>query len=143
MDIKGLCDVVRETSYAIHLCHANGYGEKVYENALAHRLRKIGIKVEQQFRIPVFDEDGTLIGDFSGDLLVEDELLLELKVVKALAPEHEGQLLAYLKGCRKEHGLLINLGSYRFEIKKYRWTERPADPNPDIRWDPPTKNPPN
>lgn len=122
MDIKVLCDKVREISYDIHLYHGHGHLEKVYENALAHRLRKAGFSVEQQFPIKVYDEDGTLIGDYFADLFVEDRLIIELKTAKALAPEHEAQILGYLKSSRIEHGLLINFGSYKFEIKKYVWS---------------------
>jgi len=69
------------------------------------------------------DEDGTLIGDYAADLLVDGWLVLELKTVKALAPEHEAQILGYLKSSRLSHGLLINFGAYKFEIRKYVWTE--------------------
>ena len=51
--MKELCDVVRETAYAVHLYHGHGHLEKVYENALAHRLRKAGIAVEQQYPLTV------------------------------------------------------------------------------------------
>ncbi len=119
MDMKALCDQVRQTSYDIHAYHGHGHLEKVYENALAHRLKKIGLKAEQQHPIDVYDEDGTLLGEFFADLLAEGELVIELKAVKAFAPEHEAQILGYLKSSRKEHGLLINFGSYKFEIRKY------------------------
>ncbi len=69
-----LCGLVRETAYSIHLYHGHGHLEKVYENALVHRLRKIGLEVKQQFPVRVFDEDGTVIGDFFADLLVEEIL---------------------------------------------------------------------
>ena len=80
---------------------------------MAHRLRKAGLDVEQQHPIKVYDEDGTLIGDYLADLLVEKVLILELKAAKALAPEHEAQILGYLKSSRLEHGLLVNFGSYK------------------------------
>ncbi len=121
-DIKALCDQVRQTAYDIHVYHAHGHLEKVYENALAHRLTKVGLKVKQQQPINVFDEDGTLIGEYLADLLVEDLLIVELKTAKALAPEHEAQILGYLKSARLEHGLLINFGSYKFEIRKFAWS---------------------
>ena len=121
-DIRALSDRVRQTAYDIHVYHAHGHLEKVYENALAHRLRKAGIEVEQQHPIHVFDEDGTLIGDYLADLLVEGVLLVELKAAKSLAPEHEAQVLGYLKSARIEHGLLINFGSYKFEIRKFIWS---------------------
>lgn len=121
-----LCDVIRETSYAIHEYHGQGHLEKVYENALAHRLTKAGLKVHQQHPIKVYDEDGTAIGDYLADLLVETRLIIELKAVRAIADEHVAQILGCLKSSRIEHGLLINFGSYRFQIKKYILTPNPA-----------------
>ena len=116
---KALCDHIRQIAFEIHVYLGHGHLEKVYENALAHRLKKAGIKAEQQCPIQVFDEDGTLIGDYFADLLVEGEIIVELKAAKIIAPEHEAQLLGYLKSARKGHGLLINFGAYRFEIRKY------------------------
>ncbi|MBU4201463.1 MAG: GxxExxY protein [Verrucomicrobia bacterium] len=120
--INELCDAVRETAYAIHVYHGHGHLEKVYENALAHRLRKAGLDVKQQHPIQVLDEDGTPIGDYYADLLVENILIVELKAAKTLADEYVAQLLGYLKSTRIEHGLLINFGSYKFAIKKYALT---------------------
>lgn len=117
MGIKALCDKLRQIAYDIHVFHGHGHLGKVYENALAHRLRKAGMEVRQQHPVPVFDEDGTPIGDYYADLLVEGMLIIELKTAKALAPEHEAQILGYLKSSRLEHGLPINFGSY--------WGERP------------------
>ena len=125
--INQLCDIVRETAYAIHLYHSHGHLEKVYENALTHRLRKAGMEVKQQHPIQVYDEDGTIIGDYSADLLLDSRLLIELKACKTLANEHTAQLLGYLKSSRVEHGLLINFGSYQFQIKKYAMGERKED----------------
>jgi len=59
--------------------------EKIYENALAHRLGKAGLNVRQQHPIQVFDEDGTILGDFYADLVVEGKLIVELKAVKSIA----------------------------------------------------------
>ena len=117
--IKALCDQVRQMAFDIHVYHGHGHLEKVYENALGHRLRKAGLRAEQQAQIRVFDEDGTEIGEYFADLLVEDELVIELKAAKALAPEHEAQILGYLKSSRKGHGLLINFGSFKFQIRKF------------------------
>ncbi len=120
-----LCDQVRETAYAIHQYHGNGYLEKVYENALANRLRKAGLKVEQQHRLIIHDEDGSEIGEYFAGLLIEDELIIELKACKSIHDEHKAQLLNYLKGAGKEHGLLINFGSYKFFIQKFARTIKP------------------
>jgi GxxExxY protein len=117
--MKALCDQVRETSYAIHEYHGNGYLEKVYENALAHRLRKAGLDVKQQLPITIHDEDGTVIGEYFADIVVNDSLILELKACKHLTNEHESQLLHYLKATNIEHGLLINFGTFKFEIEKF------------------------
>ncbi len=114
-----LCDLVRETSFAIHTFHRNGHLEKVYENALAHRLRKLGLNVLQQHPLTVFDEDGTILGEYFADLLIEGQLIVELKAAKSVADEHIAQLLGYLKSSRIETGLLINFGSAKLHIKKY------------------------
>jgi GxxExxY protein len=118
-DIMKLCDIVRETGYAAHRFLRNGHVEKVYENSLANRLRKQGLKVVQQHPLSVFDEDGTLLGDFKADLFIEDHLIIELKAVRYASDEHVAQLLGYLRASRIEHGLLINFGAPRFQIKKY------------------------
>lgn len=123
--LNQLCDVVRETAYAIHVFHGHGHLEKVYENALAHRLRKAGLEVSQQHPIGVMDEDGTVIGEYFADLVVEGRLIVELKAVRALADEHTAQLPGYLKSTRVEHGLLINFGSFKFQIKKYARSASP------------------
>jgi len=96
-DIKLLCDVIREISFNIHCYLRNGHLEKIYENALLHRLTNNGIKVEQQYPLSVYDEDGTLLGDFYADLFVDNKLIVEIKACKALANEHIAQLLGYLR----------------------------------------------
>lgn len=115
--INDLCDIVRQTAYDMHVYHGNGHLEKVYENALVHRLRKAGFDVKQQHPLKVYDEDATVIGEYYADLIVE------LKAAKAIADEHVAQTLGYLKASRIEHGVLINFGSYRFQIRKYVFSQ--------------------
>ncbi len=129
-EIKALCDRVRETAYAIHRYHRQGHLEKIYQNALAHRLTRQGLRVEAQKRLNVYDEDGTLLGEFVADLVVEGKLLIELKAVGTLLDEHVAQLLGYLRSARLEDGLLINFGSPRLQIKKHVLTE-PSRPDPE------------
>jgi len=117
--INELCDLVRETSFAIHQYHRHGHLEKIYENALAHRLGKAGLNVQQQHPIQVFDEDGTILGDFYADLIIEGRIVVELKAVKSIADEHVAQLLGYLRSSRMEHGLLINFGAPELFVKKF------------------------
>jgi GxxExxY protein len=121
-DINQLCDVVRETSFAIHKYHRNGHLEKVYENALVHRLRKQGLRVEQQHPLTVYDEDGTILGEYLADLFVEDCLIVELKATKATTDEHVAQVLGYPKSSQIETGLLINFGAAKVHVKKYLMT---------------------
>ena len=118
-DIFTLCDVVRQTSFEIHQYLRSGHREQIYENALAHRLAKQGIKVEQQPELRVFDEDGTQLGYLKADLLLEDKLICEIKGARALVDEHVAQLLGYLRASRMNHGLLINFGAPRLEIRKF------------------------
>lgn len=118
-EIMKICNQVREKAYAIHMYHGNGYLEKMYENALANRLRKAGFEVSQQHRLVIHDEDGSEIGEYFADLLIGNELIIELKACKCVTNEHKAQLIHYLKGSGIEHGLLINFGSGKFFIKKY------------------------
>jgi len=117
--LNELCDEVRQTACDIHVYHGNGHLEKVYENALAHRLRKAGLDVKQQHPLKVHDEDGTVIGDYYADLVVADRLMVELKAAQRIPDEQVAQTPGYLKASRVEHGLLINFGSYRFQVRKY------------------------
>ena len=118
-EIMKLCDLIRDISFAIHVYHGNGYLEKVYENALVGRLRKSGLDIQQQQPLVIYDEDGTTLGEYFADIIVNGVLIIELKACKSLANEHLSQLLHYLKATGMEHGLLINFGSYKFELKKY------------------------
>ena len=77
----------------------------------------------------VRDEDGTILGDFFADLLVEGVIVVELKAVRAIADEHIAQLLGYLKSTRMEHGLLINFGSHKFQIKKFIMNNYTPEPD--------------
>jgi GxxExxY protein len=117
--INQLCDRIRETSFAIHKYHRNGHLEKIYENALFHRLRRQGIDVVSQAPLGVFDEDGTPLGEYFADLVAEKRLIVEIKACRTLADEHIAQILGYLRSSRIEHGLLINFGSPKLQIKKF------------------------
>jgi len=96
-----------------------GFLEKVYENALLIELRKAGLEVQQQFPLPVYYED-ILVGDYYADLIVNNEIVLELKAVTKLQKQHEVQLVNYLNGANVDIGLLINFGSSVSVKRKYR-----------------------
>nr|WP_294520936.1 GxxExxY protein [uncultured Rhodopila sp.] len=94
-----------------------GFLEKVYENALAHELRKAGLFVEQQHPVTVH-YDGAVVGSYAADLLVEKRVLVELKAVTALDAVHRAQCINYLKGSGLWLCLLLNFGTPRLEIKR-------------------------
>ena len=117
--IYELCDLVRQTAFDARKYLGSGHLEKVYENALAHRLRKAGILVIQQHPLSVRDEDGTLLGDYYADLFIDERLIVELKSARALAPEHSAQMLGYLRASGIRDGLLINFGGEKFACQKF------------------------
>lgn len=94
-----------------------GFLEKVYENALSIELKKSGLKVNQQYALPVF-YDNEKVGDYYADLFVEDSVIVELKAVKDLVPEFSAQVINYLRAADIQTGLLINFGKPKVEIKR-------------------------
>ena len=94
-----------------------GFLEKVYENALAYELRKHGYQVEQQFYINV-RYDNVVVGQYVADLLVDNEVLVEIKAIKCFDDIHVAQCLNYLKATGKTICLLLNFGSPKVEVKR-------------------------
>ncbi len=88
-----------------------GYGflEKVYEKSMIIELKKFHLYCESQFPIEVFYEEDK-VGQYFADIIVENVVILELKADKNLCPEHEAQLLNYLKATEIEVGMLLNFG---------------------------------
>ncbi len=95
----------------------HGFLEKVYENALAHELRKSGLPVVQQRGIEV-RYDGVVVGEYVVDLLVDGQVLVEIKTVRALDDVHSAQCLNYLKATGHHLCLLINFAKPRVEIRR-------------------------
>ena len=116
-DVIKLVDQIRETAFEVHRYFGPGHFERVYENALVHRLVKGGVELRQQAPITVHDEDGTVVGEYVADLVVEGTVLLELKSLRSLTAQHEAQLLNYLKATEIEVGLLLNFG-LKGEVKR-------------------------
>ena len=97
-----------------------GFLEKVYENAMAIELKKLGCKVLKQKNIKVY-YDNKEIGDYYADLVVNDLVIVELKASESLCEEHEAQLINYLKATKIEVGLLLNFGR-KAEFKRKIFT---------------------
>ncbi len=119
-EINELCDRIRQIGYEIHMYLGTGYLEKIYENALRHRLQKAGIQARSQLLTEVYDEDGFLLGEYQLDIVVENILVIELKAAKNIDDAHIAQLLGYLRSTKLHHGLLINFGSYKYQIRKFK-----------------------
>jgi GxxExxY protein len=96
-----------------------GFLEKVYENALAHELRKAGLAVQQQHPILV-RYDGIVVGDYVADLIVEGSVIVELKACKDLDDVHSAQCLNYVFATGLPVCLLLNFGKPRLQIKPFR-----------------------
>ena len=94
-----------------------GFLEKVYENAMFIELQKANLDTKQQFPIKVYYEN-ICVGDYYADLLVNDEIVVELKTVKAIDEIHIAQLLNYLKATNKKVGLILNFAKPKVEIKR-------------------------
>jgi len=85
-----------------------GLLESAYEVCLCHELSLNGLKIERQKAIPIFYRGIKLDGGYRLDLVVEDQVIVEIKTVSELLPVHEAQLLSYLKQTGGGRGLLIN-----------------------------------
>ena len=93
-----------------------GFLEKCYENALAHELRRAGLRVEQEVRLKVW-YDEIIVGEYVADLIVEGVVLVELKAIQGLDPIHSAQCINYLAATKLPICLLINFGR-RVEVKR-------------------------
>ena len=108
--IIGCCfDVINELG--------SGFLESVYEKSLVVVLQEKGLKVVSQASISV-EFRGQVVGEFFADILVEDKIVVELKAVKKIAPEHLAQVINYLKATGFETGLLVNFGCQKLEYRR-------------------------
>lgn len=94
-----------------------GFLESVYHNALLVALQQAGLNAKAEVPLQVKFRN-VVVGDFYADLLVEDKVVVELKAVKDLAPEHQAQVINYLKATGIEVGLLVNFGNPRLQYKR-------------------------
>ena len=112
-----LTEKIISCAYKVSNTLGSGFLEKVYENALAHELRKASLLVEQQFPIQVI-YDSILVGDYYADLLIEKRVILELKTVETLSDIHLAQCLNYLKATGLHICLLMNFHHPKLQIKR-------------------------
>lgn len=106
---SGITGLVLKAFFTVYNQLGYGFLEKVYENALMIELRKLGLKCAQQVAVPVFYETEK-VGNYTADIIVNDCVILELKAAETIIPEHEAQLVNYLRATDLEVGLLLNFG---------------------------------
>ena len=113
---KALTETIIRIYYRVYNKLGYGFLEKVYESAMMIEFRKEGIPALSQSPIKVIYEE-EVVGEYYADILVDDKVIVEIKATRALALEHEAQLLNYLKATDIEVGLLLNFGP-KPEIKR-------------------------
>ena len=114
---KSITQQIIGCAYKVANCLGPGFLEKVYENALCHEIGKASLEFSQQQSINVIYES-VVVGEYFADLLVQNEIVVELKAVKKLDARHFAQCMNYLKASGKRVGLLINFGSAKVEIRR-------------------------
>jgi len=104
-----ITSLIIKAFYNVYNTLGYGFLEKVYENAMMIELRKLGLECKKQVPLTVYYEE-IKVGDYFADIIVEDKVILELKSAEGLVPEHEAQLVNYLRATETEVGLLLNFG---------------------------------
>jgi GxxExxY protein len=115
--LNGITEKIIGCAYTVSNDLGCGFLEKVYENALAHEIRKAGCHCSQSQPIQVW-YDGTIVGNYEADLIVENCVIVELKSVRALDDIHIAQCLNYLKATGLHVCLLLNFGKPKVEVKR-------------------------
>lgn len=101
----------------VHRVLGPGFLESVYHNALLSEIAKTSLKAESEKRLQVYYNE-LIVGEFVADLVIEDNLIVELKAVQGLATAHSVQLVNYLTATRIDWGLLLNFGTSSLQYKK-------------------------
>lgn len=114
---KELTGEILKTCFEVSNELGAGFMESVYQNALLIAFRQKEISVKPQFPIAVIFR-GETVGNFIADFLVENKVIVEVKAVSNLAPEHQAQIINYLKATGIEVGLLVNFGTSRLQYKR-------------------------
>ena len=117
LELESLTEQVIGACIAVHRNKGPGFLESIYENSLKIEFRKRGIKAVFQQEVEVF-YDGELVGTHKLDVLVNGELVVELKAIKELEDVHFAQVRSYLRATNLKHGLLINFATLTLTVKR-------------------------
>jgi len=107
-DVEYIASLIIESAFKVHRSLGPGLLESVYEICLCHELTKGGLKFRRQVELPILYDGNKLESGLRIDVLVEDEVIVELKAVENIIPLYKAQVLTYLKLTGKRLGLLIN-----------------------------------
>ena len=122
MEINSITEQIIGSSIEVHKNLGPGLLESAYEECLAYELKCAGLSVIRQKPVPVIYKEIKLDYGYRIDLLIEDQVIVELKTVDFFHPVHEAQLLTYMRFAEKEIGLLINFHTTLLKngIKRYK-----------------------
>ena len=120
MNIEDLVKQIVQCAYNVRTKLSAGFLESVYLNALLIELHVNGLKADKEVPIIVYynNYNNHIVGEFRADIIVENAVIIELKATQHLSITNEAQLVNYLTATDIEHGLLINFGSEKIEIKR-------------------------
>ncbi len=117
IELNLITEKIIGAAYTVSNTLGAGFLEKVYENAMFLEISKMNLNVVKQQPLNVlYDEQ--IVGEYFADLIVENQVIVEIKAIKELTEIHQAQLMNYLVACNKRCGLLINFGKPRIEIKR-------------------------
>ena len=118
MDINEITYKINGAIFEVNRVLGSGFLEKVYENAFMIELKLRGLSARAQVPVSV-DYKGEMVGEYFADIVVEDQIIMELKAIATMQNIHEAQLLNYLKATGYKVGLLVNFTHPKAEIKRF------------------------
>ena len=117
MEYQGITEKIIGCAYRVYNKMGFGFLESVYEKCMMIELSKVGLSADFQCPITVYYE-GEVVGNFIADIVVNQDIIVELKSVRQLNKAHEVQRVNYLTATQKPVGLLINFGEKELNIKR-------------------------
>ncbi|MEI7809764.1 MAG: GxxExxY protein [Verrucomicrobiota bacterium] len=118
LEFEELTGKIIGAAIEVHRQLGPGFIESIYGNALVYELRKRGLKVEQQLEAPVLYDGNVEVGKHRLDLLVEGEIVVDIKAISELVDVHFAIVKSQLRAVKRKHGLLLNFAKVTLEAKR-------------------------
>ncbi len=115
---RDLTEKIIGSAMEVHKIMGSGFLEYVYQEALCYELKSQGISFESQKSLDIWYKDFLIPKKYTADLLIDDQVIVEIKATSGLTSSDEAQLLNYLKATKNRVGLLLNFGTKSLEIKR-------------------------